>query len=588
MLLDGKQVALDIRAEIEKQVSSLRARKPGLAFILVGENLASKVYVKAKQKACHATGMISKTLEFSKTITESELIKQIQILNRDPHIDGILVQLPLPDHISVKTITMSIDPKKDVDGFHPLNVGKMLLGDEDGFFPCTPLGIKVLLEKYQIETKGKHVVILGRSNIVGKPLAAMLMQKKMGCDATVTLAHSHSTNTSQLCRSADILVAALGKPEFVTKEFIKPEATVIDVGINRIPNGSLVGDVDFKQLAPLVKHITPVPGGIGPMTIAMLLQNTLLSFLKFAILLIVLASCEKKNSCTYFEGEAMSKPYEVVISKGLTNKEQKSVEKLIQLTFAKVQELFDEQNINSEVSKLNQMEANTLIPLSLPMQDFLKLCDEMVTLSGGRFDPTIQPLQDVWKQQKPSLEELQQACDATGWKHLSIQNGIFKKDLNTTRLDLSRAAMGVAIDWLVDGLQQIGLSAFMVKWGSNFRALGLHPNNRDWLIPISPAFSVDQKPMAPIALRNAALVVTQSSPSIIDPMTAAPLEETPFSVAFATVIAPTCAMANTLAISTLLFPTHKEAEQWAQEVVEKYPDVKFWILSHNNKPPQTP
>lgn len=279
MILDGKKLALEIQGEIAQKVLSLKIRKPGLAVILVGNNAASKTYVNAKNKACHAVGFYSQTIELPDTIAESDLLKQIELLNIDPMIDGILVQLPLPPHIDEKKITAAISPSKDVDGFHPLNVGKMLLGEEDGFLPCTPHGIKILLEKYQIEVAGKHVVILGRSNIVGKPLAAILMQKKKGCNATVTVAHSHSESLADFTRSADILVAALGKPHFVTKDLVKKEATVIDVGINRLANGKLVGDVDFDAVSQVARAITPVPGGIGPMTIAMLLQNTLRSFL---------------------------------------------------------------------------------------------------------------------------------------------------------------------------------------------------------------------------------------------------------------------------------------------------------------------
>lgn len=280
MLLDGKKLALTIQGEIREKVATLESRKPGLAFILVGDNPASLSYVKAKNKACHAVGIHSKTIELPKTIALIDLLKAIEKLNLDPQIDGILVQLPLPGHIDEKVVTASIDPKKDVDGFHPINVGKMLLGIDDGFLPCTPHGIKVLLERYEIKTEGKHVVILGRSNIVGKPLAAILMQKKIGCNATVTIAHGSTENLADLTRSADILVAALGKAHFVTKDLVKRHSTVIDVGINRLSCGKLVGDVNFKEVEPVVDHITPVPGGIGPMTIAMLMQNTLMSFLK--------------------------------------------------------------------------------------------------------------------------------------------------------------------------------------------------------------------------------------------------------------------------------------------------------------------
>jgi methylenetetrahydrofolate dehydrogenase (NADP+)/methenyltetrahydrofolate cyclohydrolase len=277
LLIDGKKIANELMKQIESDVSSLSGRKPGLAFLLVGANPASQSYVRSKKKACTSTGIASTLLEFPSSIGQSDLIAQIERLNRDPSIDGILVQLPLPTHIDVKNVMFAIDPKKDVDGFHPLNVGKMLLGDDSGLLPCTPHGIKILLEKSQIPVEGKHIVIVGRSNIVGKPLAAMFMQKKRGCNATVTVCHSLSENLSVIAASADILIAAIGSPSFIGASMVKPGATVIDVGIHRL-HEKIVGDVDFEAVFPIASHITPVPGGVGPMTIAMLLQNTLLSY----------------------------------------------------------------------------------------------------------------------------------------------------------------------------------------------------------------------------------------------------------------------------------------------------------------------
>lgn len=279
-LIDGKKIALDIQEEIKQQVLKIPGRKPGLAFLLVGDNPASQSYVRSKKKACAQTGIASTLIELPATTTQSHLLEQIHLLNQDTSIDGILVQLPLPSHIDEKTITAAIDPEKDVDGFHPVNVGKMLLGDETGFLPCTPHGIQILLQKAAIEIEGKHVVIIGRSNIVGKPLAAILMQKKPHCNATVTVAHSQSKNLKAITQSADILIAAIGKAHFLTKEMIRPGCVVIDVGINRLPDGTIGGDVDFPSVAPLTSHITPVPGGVGPMTIALLLQNTLSSYLR--------------------------------------------------------------------------------------------------------------------------------------------------------------------------------------------------------------------------------------------------------------------------------------------------------------------
>lgn len=277
MIIDGKKIASEILSGIANAIGQT---KPGLAFILVGDNPASLSYVRAKKKTCAAIGIVSTLIELPSNTTQDEVIRQIQALNIDPNIHGILVQLPLPLHIHDRPVMLAIDPNKDVDGFHPLNVGKMLLGEESGFLPCTPNGIKELLKRSHIPIAGKHVVIVGRSNIVGKPLAAILMQKKPDCNATVTIAHSGSENLTEITRSADILVAAIGHPRFITKEMVRKGAVVIDVGINRLHDGTLVGDVDFDQVAPLASWITPVPGGVGPMTIAMLMSNTYLSFLK--------------------------------------------------------------------------------------------------------------------------------------------------------------------------------------------------------------------------------------------------------------------------------------------------------------------
>jgi methylenetetrahydrofolate dehydrogenase (NADP+)/methenyltetrahydrofolate cyclohydrolase len=281
MILDGTSIASAIQDRLTKAIKNHTQRPPGLAFVLVGQNPASRTYTQMKKKRCMEVGIFSIDKEFSETISEKKLIEEIETLNRDPLVDGILVQLPLPAHLSVSKVITTISPQKDVDGFHPYNVGKMLLGERDGFLPCTPLGIQVMLAHAGIQVEGKHVVIVGRSNIVGKPLAALLMQKAPHANATVTVAHASSQHLSQICKTAAILVAAIGKPRFITKEMIKQGAVVIDVGINRSPDSSskhLIGDVDFEQAAPLCSWITPVPGGVGPMTIAMLLANTLLSY----------------------------------------------------------------------------------------------------------------------------------------------------------------------------------------------------------------------------------------------------------------------------------------------------------------------
>ena len=283
-VIDGKAIAKEIQKEIKREIAAFPFRKPGLAFILVGHNPASETYVKMKKKGCLEVGIYSETLELPPTISEKELLKHIDELNQSPLIDGILVQLPLPSHISSSKIFEAIHPEKDVDGFHPYNMGKLLLGEQGGFVACTPLGIVTLLEKTKIETQGKHIVIIGRSNIVGKPLAALLIQKRAHCNATVTIAHSASENLEAICKTADILIASIGSPHFITKPMVKKGTIVIDVGINRIHDEkggtTLVGDVAFDEVKEIASFITPVPGGVGPMTIAMLLSNTLKSFKK--------------------------------------------------------------------------------------------------------------------------------------------------------------------------------------------------------------------------------------------------------------------------------------------------------------------
>ena len=280
MIIDGTSIAKQIEAQLKTAISHLRHRPPGLAFILVGENPASRSYIRMKKKKCAEVGIASFDREFPASMTQEELLKEIERLNHNPDVDGILIQLPLPEHLNTVSIMSAIDPAKDVDGFHPINVGKMLLGEHGGFLPCTPLGIQVLLTRSQIPLLGKHVVIVGRSNIVGKPLAAILMQKEPHCNATVTVAHSLTEHLDEICRSADILVAAIGRPHFIKASMVKKGAVVIDVGINRVPGttNKIVGDVDFAEVAPLASAITPVPGGVGPMTIAMLLSNTSLSY----------------------------------------------------------------------------------------------------------------------------------------------------------------------------------------------------------------------------------------------------------------------------------------------------------------------
>ncbi len=279
-LINGKEVAEKIREKLKAEVAELTAqgRTPGLAVVLVGEDPASQVYVGSKVKACAELGIYSQKWALPAETTQEELVELIHKLNADPRIHGILVQSPPPPHIDEEAVILNIDPAKDVDGFHPINVAKLVLEDEEGFVPCTPMGCMELLAAYGIPTAGKHAVVIGRSMIVGKPMANLLVSKK--ANATVTIAHSRTQNLPELCRSADILVAAVGRPEMVTADFVKPGAVVLDVGINRIPDATrprgyrIVGDVDFEAVKDRCSAITPVPGGVGPMTIAMLMANT--------------------------------------------------------------------------------------------------------------------------------------------------------------------------------------------------------------------------------------------------------------------------------------------------------------------------
>lgn len=277
MIINGVQIAASIEHNIKTAIDKIVGRKPALAFVRVGEHPPSLSYIRMKKKKCGEVGITSFDLELPGKCSEEQLLSELARLNDHPEVDGILVQLPLPPHLHTYKVLSSIVPHKDVDGFHPINMGKLLLGEMSGFIPCTPYGISILLNHAKIELSGKHVVILGRSNIVGKPLAALLMQKQQGANATVTIAHRLTQNLPALCRGADILIAAMGHPHFVTSEFVKEGAVVIDVGINKVGN-QLVGDVDFEKVAPRCSAITPVPGGVGPMTIAMLLSNTLLSY----------------------------------------------------------------------------------------------------------------------------------------------------------------------------------------------------------------------------------------------------------------------------------------------------------------------
>ncbi|HEV2320679.1 MAG TPA: bifunctional 5,10-methylenetetrahydrofolate dehydrogenase/5,10-methenyltetrahydrofolate cyclohydrolase [Verrucomicrobiae bacterium] len=274
-VIDGRAIAAAVLGELKQRVAQLsnRGTQPGLAFVRVGEDPASKVYVARKEKTSGELGIFSETTVLPESAPESELLALIAKLNSDARVHGILVQAPLPKHISEARIYSAVLPHKDVDGFHPVNVGRLMLGDAGGFQPCTPAGIMELLRRSNVSTEGAEVVILGRGNIVGKPMAAMLCQKGKNANATVTLCHSATRDIASHCRRADILIAAMGVAEFVKADMVKPGATVIDVGVNRV-NGKLVGDVDFASVEKVAGKITPNPGGVGPMTIAMLMRNT--------------------------------------------------------------------------------------------------------------------------------------------------------------------------------------------------------------------------------------------------------------------------------------------------------------------------
>jgi methylenetetrahydrofolate dehydrogenase (NADP+)/methenyltetrahydrofolate cyclohydrolase len=274
-VVDGRAIAAQILRELAPRVAELikRGVQPGLAFVRVGEDPASKVYVGRKEKTCAELGIFSGIYVLAETASETELLALLKKLNADSRLHGILVQAPLPKHIRESVVYSAVLPQKDVDGFHPVNVGKLLLGDQTGFRPCTPAGICELLVRSQVKIEGAEVVILGRGNIVGKPMAAMLCQKAKGANATVTICHSATRDIQAHCKRADILIAAMGVAEFVKADMVKPGATVMDVGVNRV-NGKLMGDVDFAGVQPVAGKITPNPGGVGPMTIAMLMQNT--------------------------------------------------------------------------------------------------------------------------------------------------------------------------------------------------------------------------------------------------------------------------------------------------------------------------
>jgi len=289
ILIDGKKVAQQIKDELKADIEKLKSEDrnvPGLVAVIVGDDPASKIYVRSKGKACDEIGMRSKTEEVPSNISEDDLLKIIDTYNNNSNFHGILVQLPLPNHINEDKIIEAISPQKDVDGFHPVSVGKLVIG-KDTFRSCTPAGIQELLVRYNIKTEGKHVVVLGRSNIVGKPIANIMLQKKDNANSIVTICHSAAPDVAYYTKQADILIAAMGVPEFVKANMVKDNVVVIDVGINRIEDATkpkgyrVVGDVAFDEVSKKASYITPVPGGVGPMTIAMLLKNTYNAYLKY-------------------------------------------------------------------------------------------------------------------------------------------------------------------------------------------------------------------------------------------------------------------------------------------------------------------
>ena len=272
-IIDGKAISKEVRGEIAQEVCAFVQRHgcaPGLAVVIVGNDPASQVYVRNKKRACEEVGFYSESYELPEETSQEELISLVERLNNDEKIHGILVQLPLPKHLNETEVLLKIKPEKDVDAFHPYNVGKIMIGNHD-LLPCTPAGVMVLLERSGVEVKGKRCVVIGRSNIVGKPMAMLLLH----AHGTVTVCHSRTQDLKEICREADILVASVGNPEVVAADMVKEGAVVVDVGINRLENGKLVGDVNFAEVEPKASYITPVPGGVGPMTITMLLKNTL-------------------------------------------------------------------------------------------------------------------------------------------------------------------------------------------------------------------------------------------------------------------------------------------------------------------------
>lgn len=612
MIIDGKAIAEQIQNEVKALASQTTGRKPCLAVLLVGKNPASHIYVRRKTQACENVGMLSLKKELPDSITETELLREVKALNDDPTVDGILVQLPLPKQINPLKIMLAIDPEKDVDGFHPINVGKLLIGETDGFFPCTPYGVKVLLERSGVEVAGKHALIIGRSNIVGKPMAALLMQNTPGGNATVTIAHSHTKNMKELCRMADIIIVAIGKPRYVTADMVSEGAVLIDVGINKIDNPSrkegyqLVGDADFDNLKHKCSLITPVPGGVGPMTIAMLISNTWKSFrqrtglLLITLMACIAAGCHSSDNSTYsiatFTGNAMTITYKVTVGGALTQKQNQDIRHIISRVFSDIDNTYNKWNPESELSRLNRAKRNTKIPISPDLEKFLQQTGELVALTNGRFDPTVEPLQALWKHRLehgrlPTPLEIAAITPAVGWHNIHIADGIFSKDDDYTMLDLGGIAKGYAVDLLTERLNAAGYPDVYVEWGGEIRASGQHPSGRPWNVFISRLENTDPtQAIAHLHLKDQAIATSGDYLQfwtvdgrryfhIIDPRLKIPLTIGEHTVASASVLADTCAFADALATAAMTFQTASEAEQWAEAIRNSYPNVSFWIVS---------
>lgn len=630
MIIDGKKIADEIQQEIRTKVEHLSHRPPCLAVILVGQHPPSQIYIHRKTQACQEVGIHSLKRELPEAISEEHLLEEIKKLNEDPGVDGILVQLPLPNHINPNHITHFINPEKDVDGFNPYNVGRMLTGESQGFVPCTPLGIKVLMERYSIETTGKHALIIGRSNIVGKPMAALLMQGAPGGNATVTIAHRYSIDLKKFCLLADILVVAIGQPKFITEDMVKEGAVVIDVGINKVLDSSkksgyrIVGDVDFDHVAPKCSFITPVPGGVGPMTIAMLLHNTLQSYqqrmknvlnstiglsqfplLFFIFSLFFLQGCQSPSSASrkpiHFSQNVMTIDYHISIGDPISSSTHLQIQKVIDATFQEINAVYNKWNPSSELSQLNSLPAHTPQQLSPQLYQFFQRVDALVKLSGGRFDPTIEPIQQLWKAKLekgilPTQFEIEALRPYIGWQTLQMANGIFYKEYAQTQLDLGGVAKGYCVDLLLERLRSMGLNHLYIEWGGEIRTLGFHPSQRPWRVFISrlsnsnPSQAIAKIDLIDRALatsgdyyQNWKIKTTQGEEKIychiINPQTLNALEVKTGSVASASLLALDCMTADALAKVLMLFNSPEEAHEWMNQLQSKFPYLACWIAA---------